>query len=222
MTEPNREAVEEILSELDDLPFIPGAINGEKKDPNLIWVPVMGISDKRLGALLRGMGAVTARYVQAEHTEHLPPMINWEEATEDSLAAHRRQSSKFTDRMRIVKVFAGDKIREIISDASMDPSRTALYNKTVIFGQDEPLLYFEHWRTDDLGEPDRDPVEIPMLVGLNDYAKTGIGNFTAHGVLKRIVGDYGMSRSSIPDRDHTFGTINPQLFEPFVRPTEAE
>ncbi len=217
MAEPNREAVDEILSELDELPYIPGAINGDKKDPNLLWVPVRGISNTRLGALLRGMGSVIGRYVQAEHTKNLPAPINWaKEVTPSTTTQHSYSTRRFSEHMRTVKVFAGDKIREIIAEADADAERPALYNKTAIFAQDVPVLYFEHWGTEDLGEPERDPVEIQMFVGLNDYTKTQIGNFTAHGVLKRIVGDFGMSRSSVPDHDHTFGTVNPQLFEPFV------
>jgi hypothetical protein len=222
MADPNQEPVAEILAELDELGYVPGTVTGERRDPSLQWVPVMGMGNAPLGALCRAMGEASSRYLRQEQREHLVPMIDFGTATDKDLARHRRDLERSHDQMTTLRLFAAEKITEMITYSGIESEYPALYSKTAIFRAHEPVLYFEHWGTEDLDEPESDPVEIQMFVGLNHYTKTGVGIVTASGVLRELVGDSGMSRTMVPDRLKTFGTINPQLFEPFVRPAEAE
>jgi hypothetical protein len=220
MAGPDRDPTAAILAELDELGYVPGMVVGEHKDPGLLWVPVMGMEDARFGRLCRAMGDVTSRFVQAEHTAHQPPMLDHGAASDEQFDAHRKELARFHESMRTLKVFTGDKLREMITYSSITSDYPALYSKTAIFRVDEPVLYFEHWGTEDLDEPGRDPVEIQMFVGLNGYTQSLIGNVTAHNVLRSLVGDHGISRSAVPDRLKTLGTVNQLVFDPFIIPSE--
>ncbi len=193
------------------------------RDPSLEVVSIRVIDDARLGKLCRAMGKVASDYLEQIREKHGPNLLSDlsspRQFSAEDLEKRVQDSEKFNRRLNTAKEFIGRKIMDIIGESNRDPQRMAMYSKTAVFRDGEPVLYYEHWGTTDLDDSDRDPVEIQMFVGLNKHAETDVGKKLVDSVLGDILDEnWGkMSPKDVPSEMSTLGTIPKELFEPFIR-----
>lgn len=198
-----------------------GKLWGEDRDPTLKWEGLRGLDDERLGKLLRALGKTASVYREAERSGHCPPFEFGAEQdySEEAEEARRKAYDRFVRHINVVDGHIGKVITGVIDYSNLDPNRMAMYKKSAIFKEGEPVLYWEHWGTDDLDDPGRDPVEFQMFVGLNGHLQTEAGRKLAHNILDTVLDGSMISPQGVPSGMSTFGTVPKEVFAPFVRPT---
>ena len=202
---------------MPDISFEEGKLWGEGRDPTLKKEGLRGLNDERLGRLLRALSTTAGVYREALRSANCPPLYPGTDRTEEEFEARAHKSEKFHRLMDAKDGFIGTTIAKAIEFSNIDANAMAMYSKTAVFKEDEPVLYWEHWGTDDLDDPSRDSVEFQMFVGLNDHLQTEAGKKLAHNVLVDVLDGSTISPSGVPSGARTFGTLVPEVFEPFIK-----
>lgn len=192
----------------------------DQAEPIIEWISLRGMEDAKLGKLLRALGKTGAIYRETERAAHCPSdTISRERGSE----AYHQEYVKFRSHLDKVDAYIGQVLTGAIQYANIESKRIAMYYHTAIFSDGEPVLYWEHWGTDDLDDPGRDPFEFQRFIGLGGSLQTDAGKKIAHSVLSSVLEDgYAtISPSEVPNNAQTFGTAPPELFAPFVSKTDG-
>jgi hypothetical protein len=204
-----------------ELSYDPGKLWGDRRDPTLQRESVKGLDDARLGRLLRGLGRTGAVYREAERSAHEPPELSRDDRSDETFEERLRQSKEFHRHVNLVDGLIGATLVDVVAFANTDPNRWAMYSRDAVFKEGQPVLYYEHWGTEDLDDPGRDSVELQRFIGINGHLATEAGKTLAHSILDEVLDGGGMSPGNVPTGSATFNTVPKEIFVPFIRAEPA-
>lgn len=203
---------------MTDHEYKPGKLWGEDRDRSYELKSVHGVDDETLGKLCRAMGRLAAGYREKERQKALPHHMRLDSDaavdSDDKFGKRQEDYRRFSSRMKLVDEVVNEQLFKVVERSLIDPKKFAMISTTVLLKDSEPVLYYEHWGTDDLDDPAMDSVEVQAFMSFDGFVQTEEGAYVAFQVLDNLFECYSMSEKGIPGDMETFGSAPKEVFEP--------
>ena len=105
---------------------------------------------------------------------------------------------------------------KLVERSLIDPDEFTMISTRTLFRNDEPVLYYKHWGTDHLEEPDRDSEEIQAFMSFDGFVNTEEGKYATFQVLDMLFEETSMSEENIPSGLETLNSVPREVFEPMM------